>query len=450
MNTQRRLRPRVRDTILQSLRAGVVPRMGQEHIQVGRAAEVEALVGDIGRIADGGSSVRFVVGAYGSGKTFFLNLIRSIAHEKRLITLSADLAPDRRLHASGGQARSLYQELTRNLATRSRPEGGAMPALVERFVNEALKEAKATGASPRTILQARLERLSEGVGGYDFAEVIGAYWRAHDTGDDSLKASAVRWLRGEFSTKTEARAALGVRTIVDDASVYDHLKLLAHFSRLAGFAGLLVTLDEVVNLYKLGSGRARRSNYEQILRILNDCLQGSVEGIGFVFGATPDLLYDTRRGLYSYEALQSRLAPNRFASELLVDLSSPVIPLENLTPEDLFVLIRKLAAIHAQGQEERPPLGDAALEAFLEHCAKRVGEAYFRTPRNTIKAFIDLLEVLRQNPGARWEELLGRLELAPEPEDLAIADLERDGEAPEGSLQKETAEDDDELSSFRL
>ena len=347
--TSERIRPRDRDAIVQSLRAGVVPRVGQQHIQVGRANEVTALVTDIDRIVDGGSSIRFAIGEYGAGKSFFLNLIRSIALERKLVTVHADLSPDRRLHATGGQARSLFAELMRNLATRSRPEGGAMASVVERFVTDSLSAAAARDVVPEVVIRERLAALEELTGGYDFAQVVAAYWKGHDTGNEQLKADAVRWLRGEYSTRTDARAALGVRTIIDDASFYDHLKLFARFVRLAGFGGVLVCLDELVNLYKLANTQARNSNYEQILRILNDCLQGSAAGLGFVLGGTPDMLLDTRRGMYSYAALQSRLAENTFAAAGLVDYSGPVLRLANLTPEDLYVLLGKLRHVFAAG-----------------------------------------------------------------------------------------------------
>ena len=319
------IRPRERDAIVQSLRAGVVPRTGQQHIQVGRVEEVKALIADLDRIADGGSGIRFVIGEFGSGKTFFLYLIRSIALEKRLVTVHCDLTPDRRLHATGGQARALYQELVRNMSTRAKPEGGALASVVERFVTAAIDVSRERGVKPEVVIRERLAALSEMVNGYDFAEVIAAYWKGHDTGNETLKSDAVRWLRGEFSTRTDARAALGVRTIVDDANVYDQLKLLARFVRLAGYAGTIVCCDELVNLYKLANTKARNSNYEQILRILNDCLQGSAEGLGFLMGGTPEFLLDTRKGLYSYQALQSRLAENRFVKDGLVDYSGPVL-----------------------------------------------------------------------------------------------------------------------------
>ena len=319
MNTPA-IRPKDRDAVIQSLRAGVVPRAGQHLIQVGRTREIQTLVTDIERVADGGSAFRVVIGEYGAGKTFFLNLVRAVAMEKKLVVASADLNPDRRLHASGGQARSLYAELMRNLATRTKPDGGALGGIVEKFIATAKADAKASGASTEAVLRQKLDQLTELVNGYDFADVIAAYCRGHDDGNEQLKSDAVRWLRGEFSTKTDARAALGVRTIVDDAAVYDQLKLMARFVRLAGFGGLLVGLDELVNLYKLANTQARNANYEQILRILNDSLQGTAVGLGFVLGGTPEFLLDTRRGLYSYPALQSRLAQNTFASEGLVRL----------------------------------------------------------------------------------------------------------------------------------
>lgn len=405
------IRPKDRDAVIQSLRAGVVPRVGQHLIQVGRVREIETLVTDIARVGDGGSSFRVVTGEYGAGKTFFLNLVRAVAMEKKLVVASADLNPDRRLHASGGQARSLYAELMRNLATRTKPEGGALGGIVEKFIATAKTEAKASGATTEAVIRQKLDHLTELVNGYDFADVIAAYCRGYEEGNEQLKSDAVRWLRGEFSTKTDARQALGVRTIVDDSAVYDQLKLMARFVRLAGFSGLLIGLDEMVNLYKLANTQARNANYEQILRILNDSLQGTAVGLGFVLGGTPEFLLDTRRGLYSYPALQSRLAQNTFAANGLVDFSGPVVRLSSLTPEDFYVLLQKIRHVYAGGDATKYLLPDQGIVSFMEHCSKRIGDTYFRTPRTTITAFINLLAVMEQNPGTSWSSLVGGLEV---------------------------------------
>lgn len=430
------IRPKDRDAVIQSLRAGVVPRLGQHLVQVGRTKEIETLLSDIERVADGGSSFRVVVGEYGAGKTFFLNLVRSIAMEKKLVVANADLNPDRRLHASGGQARSLYAELMRNLSTRTKPEGGALAGIIEKFIASAKTEAKAAGLTTEAVLRQKLDQLTELVNGYDFADVIAAYCRGFEEGNEQLKSDAVRWLRGEFNTKTEARQALGVRAIVDDAAVYDQLKLMARFIRLAGFGGLLVNLDELVNLYKLANTQARNANYEQILRILNDSLQGTAVGLGFILGGTPEFLLDPRRGLYSYPALQSRLGQNTFAANGLVDFSGPVVRLASLTPEDFYVLLQKIRSVFAFGDASKHLVPDQGIASFMEHCSQRVGETFFRTPRTTITSFINLLAVLEQNPGASWQELLGGIEVA--------ADT---GGASDQAVE---AEGDDEFASFKM
>jgi hypothetical protein len=436
---KQRLRPRERDAILQSLRAGVAPRTGLQHIQVGRVREVEALLKDIERIADGGSSFRLIIGEFGSGKSFFLQLIRSIAMEKGLVTLHADLSPDRRLHATGGQARNLYAELMHNLSTRTKQDGNALTSVVERFITEARRQADSSGVTVESAIENRLSHLSELVGGYDFAKVISAYWQGHEQDNEQLKIDAVRWLRGEFTTKTDARKALGVRTIVDDASVYDHFKLMSLFVRQAGYSGLLINLDEMVNLYKLSNKKARLSNYEQILRMLNDCLQGSAEYIGFLLGGTPDFLLDPRKGLYSYEALHSRLAENSFASTAgVIDYSAPTLHLANLAPEELLILLRNLRHVFASGDTSKYLIPDEALTAFLAHCSGKIGDAYFRTPRNTIKAFVDLLAVLDQNPDLQWTQLI---------EQLSVIE-EQNSDMPVVSGVGESVKDD--LATFQL
>lgn len=420
--SDRKIRLKERDAIIQSLKSGVTPKQGIQHIQVGRSNEMKALYQDIERISQGGSAFRLIIGDYGSGKTFFLSVVRSVALEKKLVTVNADLSPDRRLHASSGQARNLYSELMRNLSTRNKPEGNALTSVVERFVTQARKESDESGKFVSEVIHQKLSDLSELVGGYDFAKVIDAYWRGHEQDNDNLKTSAIRWLRAEYSTKTDARNDLGVRTIISDGTFYDSLKLMSLFVRQAGYEGLLVNLDEMVNLYKLNSSQARTSNYEQILRILNDCLQGSAEHLGFLLGGTPEFLLDPRKGLFSYEALQSRLAVNTFAQRAgVIDYSSPTLHLASLTPEELFILLRNLRHVYASGETSAYLLPDEALMSFLHHCSKTIGDAYFRTPRNTIKAFLDMLSVIEQHPEIQWTQLIEEISIEDDkPTDMDV------------------------------
>jgi hypothetical protein len=430
------LKGRDRDTIIAALRAGVVPRVGLQHIQVGRQREVEALIKDIDRVADGGSTMRFIIGEYGAGKTFFLFLVRQIAFQKKLAVCQADLSPDRRIHATGGQARMLYAELVKSLATRTAPEGGALKNIIESFIQKCVERAQLSGKTLESTINESLGDIREMVAGYDFATVLAAYAKGHEDDNTHLQDCALRWLRGEYTTKTEARNDLGVRTILDDALFYDALRLLARFVRVAGYGGLLVCLDEMVNLYKLQNAQARKQNYEQILRILNDVLQGTTEGIGFIMGGTPEFMLDSRRGLYSYEALQSRLAANVFAASGLVDYTGPVIKLPNLTPEELFHLLERLRDVFASGSQEKWLVPDEALHGFMDHCANNIGEAYFRTPRNSVKAFVDMLALLDQNPSTTWTDLIN---------DVRI-------EADTGAVDDFANSDDgeDELTTLRL
>lgn len=440
---RKRIRPKERDTILQALRAGVVPRLGLHHIQVGRSQEVGALVTDLERVENGSSFIRFIIGEYGSGKSFFLNLIRLIAIEKKKVVLSADLSPEKRLYSTNGQARALYTELMRNMSTRTKPDGGALPSIIERFISEIIREARDKGIGEEECMQDKLQELQELVSGYDFAKVILQYWTGYRNDDKNLQNNAIRWFRGEYSTKTEARNDLGVRTIIDDDDVYDYLKLFSKFVKMCGYDGLIICLDEMVNLYKLANTQSRTSNYEQLLRIINDTLQGSSGYMGFLMGGTPEFMLDTRKGLFSYEALQSRLAINTFAKEGLVDFSGPIIRLQNLTPEDLFVLLRNTRDVFAMGDSEKYLVPDEALTAFMSYCNQKIGESYFRTPRNTIKKFVDLLSILEQNPGQDWKSLIGNISIEMDKgndNDLILGD----------EYNSNDSKGDDELKTFRL
>jgi DNA-binding phage protein len=434
------IKRRERDAILQSLQAGVVPKIGLQHIQVGRKDEVEAIIKDLERIAENGSAVRFIIGRYGAGKSFFLNLARIVALEKKFVVVQADISPERRLYSTGGQARTLYSELMRNMCAGAKREGGALPGIVQRWVSDLdfkVREAGGGESELKKAIYEELKPLGDLVSGYDFATVISRYVEGFQKGDDVLMASALRWLYAEYTTKTQAKEELGVRYIIDDRDFYDYLKLMGTFVRMAGYSGLLVCLDEMgVLSHRLNNTQSRNSNFEMILRMVNDCLQGNVEGLGIIFAGTDDFLDDKRRGLASYEALASRLAENRFAIDGLKDFLGPVIRLQNLSAEDLYVLLFNIRNVFASGDPAKYLVPDEAINAFLNHCAQTLGSEFYQTPRDATKAFVGLLSVLAQNPGARWQDLIGTVELEQSiesNEELAV----------EASI-------DFELASFRL
>lgn len=441
------IKRRERDSVLQSLQAGLVPRQGLHLIQVGRKAETEALLQDISRIRDGGSSFRLVVGRFGSGKSFFLNLVRHVALQQNLVIVQADFTMERRLQATGGEARALYSELMRNMATRAKPEGGALASVCTKWISGLQQEVVAAGGDTAAV-EARitedLRDLQEFVGGFEFAEVLRAYYRGTVNGNEAEKAAALRWLRGEYQTKTEARQDLGVRRIIDDDTFYDSLKLMAGFCRKAGFDGMLVLFDELVVLsHRLPNSRSRVANFEAILTILNDAVQGSAQGVGFVFAGTDESLEDRRRGLFSYEALRSRLAENQLATAGLVDLSGPVVRLQALSPEDLFVLLRNISVVHASGDQAARLVPDEGIAALLHKANETLGADFFRTPRDVIRSFVGLLNLIEQNPGKTWSDILGLDGILSKPAAPMSAEEEI-------SLNPEGVPEDDDLASFKL
>lgn len=439
----RPIRNKEREIIIQSLRSGVVPKMGLHHIQVGRSEEIKSFVRDIQNVSEGGSSFRFVIGEYGSGKTFFLSLIRSIALEKGLVTMHADLSPFKRLHGSQGQARHLLSELISNLSTRTRQDGNALENILERFISVVKEEVSLTQKNFSYVVATLLKDMSDIPGGYDFIKVINAYCEAYEEEDDFLKSKALKWLRAEYTTKKDSYVDLGVREFISDKSLLNTIKLYCLLVRKAGYNGLMVCMDELVNLYKITNTVSRNANYEEILRMLNDTLQGSFSSLGFIMGGTPEFLTDHRRGLYSYEALRSRLTENSFASQLgLMDYNTTVLRLASLTKEELYVLLQNLRHVFAYGDTEKYLVPDPALNAFLVHCSKKIGDSYFRTPRTTIKSFLDMLSLLEQYPQYKWSDILESVNIEKDHEESGI-----NTDLGHSQIGKDI---DDEFASFKL
>ena len=412
----RKVPKRIAQTVLNSLKGGVVPRIGLPYIAVGRKSEIEALLHDVDIIADGGASFRFIVGRYGSGKSFLLQTIRNYVMDRGFIVADADLSPERRLQGTRGQGLATYRELIGNLSTKTRPEGGALTLILDRWISSVQSEAaQETGLPPGDFVLAQAvdrkiyavtSQMSELVHGYEFGRLLSAYYHAYLDGDDATKVKVVRWFRGEYNLKKEAKDDLGVNIIVTDDDWYDYLKLFASFFRLAGYQGLIIMIDELVNIYKIPNSITRQYNYEKMLTMYNDTLQGKARYLGILMGATPQALEDKRRGIYSYEALRSRLSEGKFSRPGARDLLAPVIRLEPLTAEEMLVLCEKLAEMHAGLYAYERKVTTEDLVAFIKMEYGRIGADQNITPREVIRDFIELLDLLYQNPSMTLAELL--------------------------------------------
>ena len=407
---------RIAQTVINSLKGGVVPRIGLPYITVGRKNEIEALLHDVDIISEGGASFRFIVGRYGSGKSFLLQTIRNYVMDKGFIVADADLSPERRLQGTNGQGLATYRELIGNLSTKTKPEGGALNLILDRWISglqsEAIIGSGLTLGDPA--LTALIDKkiytvtssVSELVHGFEFANLLSKYYHAYVDGDDETKLKVVRWFRAEYTLKREAKEALGINIVITDDNWYEYLKLFATFFRLAGYSGMMIMIDELVNIYKVPNSITRQYNYEKILTIYNDTLQGKAKYFGVIMGATPQAIEDKRRGVYSYEALRSRLAEGKFSKEGARDLLAPVIRLEALTAEEMLILCEKLANIHADLYGYKRTVSMDDLVGFIKIEYERVGADINITPREVIRDFIELLDLLYQNPSMGIKEML--------------------------------------------
>ncbi len=426
---------RIASAVINSLKGGVVPRTGLPYITVGRELEIDALLHDVDIIADGGAAFRFISGRYGSGKSFLLQTIRSYVMDRNFVVVDADLSPERRLQGNKGQGLATYKELIRNMSTKTRPDGGALTLILDRWINSIRTETmEKTGISPEApgfsdAVEKRIyeviNSLNEMVHGFDFSRLLTLYYKASVSGDDDTKAKAVKWFRGEYSTKTEAKKELGINIIISDDDWYEYIKLFAIFLTKAGYSGMLVLIDELVNIYKIPNSITRQYNYEKILTMYNDTLQGKAKYLGIIMGGTPQCIEDNRRGVYSYEALRSRLAEGRFGREGIKDMLAPVIHLVPLTYEEMTVLTEKLADIHAQlfGYEQK--LTQEDMIKFIQVEFGRIGTDSHITPREVIRDLIELLDILYQNPDIVPSEFISPEKLSfSEPDMNAQADSE--------------------------
>lgn len=446
--SERKISPRHSSAILQAFSNGVTPRIGLEYVVVGRSAEIEAMLDDLDKhVAKGGASFRLVVGPYGSGKSFMLQVIRNYALQRNFVVADADLSAERRLTGTKGQGVGLYRELLKNMAIRTRPEGGAFTPLLEHWMNTIQEQVMRSStllpddpqfsALVQYHVQDTLSKVSALSNSFDFARVLSIYWRAYQAGDDAKMSSAIRWLRGEYQLLPEVRAELHVNSMVTDKNWYNYLKLFASFFQLIGYKGLVIFFDEAVNLYKISSSVSRNNNYEQLLTFFNDVNQGVAQNIGLIFSGTPQLVEDTRRGLYSYEALRSRLQESRFDQHGRRAFTGPLIRLDTLTNEELFVLLQKLRDIHAAHHHYASPITDSDLQNFMEVVTAQIGSAQHLTPREITRDLIAVMEMMRRDPTLTFTDIIGKQDFVASRQQANPDEL-----TPQNEI------DDDDASSF--
>ncbi|UPK67268.1 ATP-binding protein [Chitinophaga filiformis] len=428
------VKPKEATAIINSLTAGVVPKIGVQHITVGRSDETDAFIKALEDVKNGHSMVKFWIGDFGSGKSFMMHLMNTVALKQKFVVTTADFTPDNRLYSTGGQAVALYAALMDNIAIQTKPEGGALSVLLEKWIEQIITRTAQQTNIP--LIEIRKEEhlpliqdnilkaindITE-VGSFDFAAVIIKYYEGYIKDDQALRKNALKWLKGEYKTKTDARQDLNVREIINDVNYYDMLKNFCKFFVSMGYSGFLINLDEVINLYKISTSTMREKNYEKILTIYNDCFQGKVSNLFINFAGTKETLENERRGLFSYNALKTRLETNKFETSEIRDFAQPVIRILPLNHNEIFVLLKKLKEVFDFNYSVNIDVTDDDIHSFMEEMFNKPGAAEFLTPREVIRDFLNILSLLRQNPTLDKKRLFGEIEIADERPSMTVLD----------------------------
>lgn len=431
------IKPKEATSIINSLIGGVVPKIGVQHITVGRSEEIDAFVAALEDVKNGHSMMKFWIGDFGSGKSFMLHLLDTVALKQKFVVANADFTPDNRLYSNDGKGVALYTAIMDNVSIQTKPEGGALPTLMEKWIEQIIsKTAEENNISLtdirneqylkliQTNIMKTINEISD-VGGFDFGMVVMKYYEGYIKDDEQLRRNALKWLKGEYRTKTEAKQDLGVREVINDTNYYDMLKNFCKFFVSMGYSGFMINLDEAINLYKISTSVMREKNYEKILSIYNDCFQGKVTNLFINFAGTKEFLENERRGLFSYNALKTRLETNKFETAEIRDFAQPVIRLMPLNHNEVFVLLNKLKAIFDYNYKIVINIADSDIQMFMEEMFNKPGATEFLTPREVIRDFLNILNIIRQNPDIDKKKLFGDIEISDErPTEVSLDSIE--------------------------
>lgn len=406
-----RINPKEASVIIKSLEGGVVPSIGVQHLLVGRNREVEELIKILDTISDGGSDIRFWVGDFGSGKSFMLATIEQIALQKDFVVSSLDLNPSRRFYATDRKAVALYTEIIDNIKTKTARNGNVLNTIIEEWLNRIFQIVADSyaidisdiiaGSKQKEVKNEILNTIGNfsAVGlSFEFGQALIKYYEAFIEDNRLLGTNALRWMRGDITTKTEAKKALGINQIINDDNWFDALKNMSELFLAIGYSGFVVNFDEAVNLYKIPQSVTRERNYERILNIYNECKSNIAKGLFINFGATRKTIFDENRGLSSYGALKGRLGNEESMDNKLVNTNRTVLGLKPLTNEEIYTLLENLVNVYNVNYKESISISEDEIVAYMQGQLNRPGADEFLTPRAVIKDFIEILDLKRQNP----------------------------------------------------
>ena len=410
-----KINKRIAKTVLHALSGGTVPDNGLPYIAVGRRDEVAALTQDMEQVAEGYSTFRLLEGPYGTGKSFMLKLVKNEALLRGFVVMECELAPERKLCGTKREGLETYRCLMSRMSTRTCPGGNALEEVLDTWLDGCRERAAEEGIEgEQELLDAVLKygqplkkKLTALPHGFDFYEVFWIYIKSALTGGLDQKDRALRWMRGEYRNRTEAKKALKVNAVIEDGDWFSYLKLWAVLVREIGYTGLYVLLDELTQITRnIVHSTTREHNFERLLSIYNDCYGNEARYMGMILCGIPSSIHDSKRGIFSYEALKSRLSNSSLQGEDLYH--APVIRLSMLTAEEFVTLLERLEAMHALLHEREGYFTEEERIRFVNHEYHRIAASNHLTPREFIRDFLTILDLKSTvRTDDRMEDFLG-------------------------------------------
>lgn len=384
--------------IIDSLRNGTVPAEGTENIAVGIDEELTEIQDQIERTREDKSAFKFIIGDYGSGKTFFSTSVREMAYDKKFVVSSVVISQETPLH----KFEELYRKIMEGMRTSENKKIPAFNFILEEWLlNIEDKVIEIEGLDPyedskkfQIEMNKRIneELMIVGSIAASFANAIRAFYKAKYEGDTVLAQGAVAWLKGD-NVRAELKSKLGVIGTITRENSFEFFRALLQMIKTAGYEGLMIILDEVETVQKLVRKDMRSAAYENLRFFIDESDRNSFPSCFFLYTGTTDLM-ESEKGFKSLEPLYQRIKVEREKGDKFKNLRQPVMFLDGLNRDRLYEVACRVRNIHGQVYSWMPndKLTDDFIKRLINDMTLGFGGEINIGPRGFLRTLIDILD----------------------------------------------------------
>lgn len=388
------------ESIINALKNGNVPPEGVGEICVGRERELEEFDKIFSKVKDGAAVTRFLNGEFGSGKSFFLKLLEERALADNFVVAKVTLSRD----VPFNKFEVVYRSIVASLRCKT---GTSLEHIIEKWTTQlrmmALRETTDPYQQERIVIDNINNDLKEvRKHATTFAAAIENYYKLSARGDQETAKYAMAWLSGEKNIPYTIKRQFGVKGDIDRENAFKYLEALSSFLMALKYSGLIILIDEAEHIMTLHTKKLRDTAYDYMRFIYDECSLGRFHNTLFIFAGTPEFFEDPKMGVPSYTALNERIED--VLNTEFKDLRKPIIRLDGFKKDNLMELSDRLISMHEEVYEwEAKPVRESLDGIIARHEANAELTGYI-SPRNFVKSFISVLDVVQQNPELRSEE----------------------------------------------